>query len=224
MVLDMTRSILNPPMNPFPVTVVAAFFLITSPLLHAAKKKRGDRAAAPTASADALAPKGNSPSEKLAPYIQHAEQMLALQRPAAFEQASGQIALLKQSFVAERAAAGGAAPSSLNAAIATCEAIAAALDERQRTLSQIKASAAVKGDSDLGERRKDNLTQGLRGRNKAKSAKLEFKREKREAAEARREAAEGDDALTAGSVQRWNQRAIELRKQIVAAYGRISQT
>ena len=150
--------------------------------------------------------------------------MLAFERPSSFDQASGQIALLKQSFVAQKSNASAPDQSSLNAAVATCDAIAAALNERQRTVGQIKASMAVKGDTDLGERRKDNLTQGLRGRNKAKAAKIEFKREKREAAEARREAAEGDDALTAGSVQRWNQRAIELRKQINAAYSRISQS
>src|SRR4051794_6445678 len=64
-----------------------------------AGKKKHLEAPAPMP-VDELQSSGIRPAEQLAPYIQHIDQLLALQRPsesaAAFDQAPGHLALLRQ--------------------------------------------------------------------------------------------------------------------------------
>jgi hypothetical protein len=79
----------------------------------------------------------------------------------------------------------------------------------------------LKGSGTLsGGPRKDNLTQGTHGGDLPKSVNgiLEYKRERDAKAAAKKGAAETDDTMKAGSVSRWNKRAIELRKYITDAY------
>lgn len=206
------------------LTIIASAFLIIQPA-EAAKKNRNRGNQSVPAASDPLQSEGPAPAQQLAPYIQRIDQLLALSWPAdsagAFEQAQGRLALLKQSFATAHAAAEPAQRAAFEAALATTNQLTAALDERKQTVAKIDASTATKGSDDLGERRKDNLTDGVKGRRKAKAAKLEFKREKIANEEARREAAQRDDSMAARSVERWNQRAIELRKKVTEAYARI---
>jgi hypothetical protein len=208
----------------FSVTLTAIAVALGAFSTADAKQKPGQRArpAPPQAKAD-------SPAEKLAPFIEHLDLLLALERPdnpkaaARINGAGGRVAVLKQEFVAKRATAEGADKAQLEAAIQTCDALTNAIDEREKTLSQIRASDAVKNSSKLGERRKENISAGVEGRGNAKAVGtiVEARREQAEKREAQRIAANDHNAITAAAVNRWNQRAVELRKDINARYARI---
>jgi len=205
------------------VVIIASSALLL-PTAHAAKKP-----AKPAGKA--VEHHDGSPAEQLAPFIEHIDALLALERPATpagarLNQAPGKLAVLKQQFVEKRAKAGQEEQGELNAAIATCDVFSAALDERQKAVGQMQASAAVKNSGDLGRRRKDNLSQGQEGHgvDKAVGTIAEARRERQENREAQHKAAIDDNALTAAAANRWNQRAIELRREITASYGRISHS
>jgi hypothetical protein len=161
--------------------------------------------------------------------IENLDSLLALERPAnpklaaRMNSAGGRVAVLKQEFVAKRATAEAPEKTRLDAAIQTCDAISNALDERQKTLSQIHASDAVKNSSKIGQRRKENISQGVEGHGTAKAVGtiVEARREQAEKREARQIAADDHNAITAAAVNRWNQRAVELRRDINARYARI---
>src|SRR4029079_8097923 len=156
--------------------------------------------------------------------------LLSLERPdnpkaaARINGAGGRVAVLKQEFVARKAAAAEPVEKAhLDAAIQTCDAITNALDEREKTVSQIRASDAVKNSSKLGERRKETISKGVEGHGDAKAVGtiVEARREQAEKREAQRVAANDHNAITAAAVNRWNQRAVELRRDINARYARI---
>src|SRR5438552_284984 len=127
-----------------PFAVLTVFTILAFPVVSGAKGKHRVLVQA----------QGSSPSERLAPYIEHVDQLLALERPPKLadllDAAPGKIAVLKESFSGQRAEAEGVDKARLYAAIGTCDAIIAALDERQKTLGQVQASAAVKNNSALG--------------------------------------------------------------------------
>ncbi len=212
----------------FPITVALVFGVFTADAFSAPKGKGKERPRKAEAAA-MTKPDSSSPREALQPYIVNVDQLLAIERPKGrigvlLNQAPSRLASLRQQFVAEREKAAEADRGKFNAAIATCDALTRALDERQKTAGEMQSSAAVKGSTDLGARRKDNLAQGVDGgdRSKAVGSVVERDRERAEHRAARRKAGEGDAALSAMSANRWNQRAIELRKQITESYGRIS--
>lgn len=204
------------------LVITVALTAFASPAAHA-KQKPGPRSkpAQPAAS--------NSPADQLAPLIEHLDMILALERPAnpkvaaRANGAAGRVAVLKREFAAKRAEADASSKAQLDAAIATCDALSNALDEREKTLSQIRASDAVTNSSKLGARRKDTLSQGVEGRGVAKAVGTiaEAKREKAEREEARRTAAADHNAITAAAVNRWNQRAVVLRREINERYAHI---
>jgi hypothetical protein len=139
------------------------------------------------------------PSRQLAPYIEHIVGLLALNRPEGpritplFNRASGRVGILKGQYQARRAEASGKDAQSLAAAVATCDALLAALDERQKTRGQIERNSAVPG-STLG--------------------RSEDQRERALAL---------DNSFTKAANQRWNERSIQLRQQITTLYGKIIQ-
>ena len=212
------------PLHPLLLTLLSLVIFLQPHSFAAVKGKRQAGQVSPPASTT------DSPSEQLAPFIEHIDQLLALERPAnprlalLLNGASGRIAVLRQSFIGKRVKADPLDQPGLNAAVATCDAISAALDERQKTLGQIRAAAAVKNSSDLGRRRKDNVAQGVHGNGTAKAVGsiVEARRERDEKRDAQRKADDDDRALTAAAENRWNERSIELRRQITAAYARIS--
>jgi hypothetical protein len=97
-------------------------------------------------------------------------------------------------------------------AVAVCDALNAAMDEREKALASLQGSAAVHGPSDLGAHRKDIPTRGTRG--DAQLAGLELQREAHEEQNRQREAAQNDDFLTTGLKTNWTQRALQLRQSI----------
>jgi hypothetical protein len=201
-------------------------FLAASTLAFDVSAAQGPRrrgAAARAKTSEPSPSKDTDPARQLAPYIEHIDEILALRRAPAHEQTAGKVAVLKQAFATRRESAEGPQKAALNAAIATCDRLTAALDERSKALAQVRANMTVKGSDDLGERTKDSLVKDIRpGRGRGRAAEVELKREQREKGEARREAIERDQSMTARSVQRWNERTTELRKQITEAYSRIS--
>lgn len=201
------------------LAIVAVLAVFNSPVCAKEKGKRPAKAAS-----------AESPSEALAPYVNRVDQLLKLKRDvpakqaALFDQAPGRLATLRAKFVAERESADATSRAKFDAGIETCDALTGALNERQKALGDIRASASVKGSGKLeAGPRKDNLTQGIKGGSGAKAVGtvVERDREKAEARAAKGRAAASDDSLTAMAVNRWNQRAIELRQQITTGYARI---
>jgi hypothetical protein len=202
--------------------LIASLAIVPLAATHAASPGKGKRPGPAVAAESAL------PEKALAPYIEKLDVLLALDHPgpAPFrEQAPGHLAVLRQRFATAKAAASGAEAGKFTAAIATCDALTGAIEERQRTASEIRASRAVSGSDKLNAPgRKDALNQGVRGGDLAKAVGevQERKREQAEKQAGRRATAQGDASLTAMAINRWNQHAIDLRKKITASYARIS--
>jgi len=169
-----------------------------------------------------------SATEKLTPFIEHLDAMLSsgpLKGPnAAFvSNAPAKLAILKTTFI-EHMATEPALQAKYAAAIRTCDMISAAVDERQRTFGQMQAANAVKGSDTIGQRRKDVLNQGVRGGTYAKAVGevQEGKREQREHKEQAARAKADDNAISAGVLNHWKERAIQLRQQILASYTQVA--
>lgn len=175
-------------------------------------------------------PDAANPIEALAPYINSLEKLLALERDVPpvrvgfFNQAPGRIVTLKASFAEQREKATETDRSKFDAAIATCDTLTGALNERAAVLGNLNASAAVAGSGKLEKGpRKDNLTQGIKGGSVAKAvgSVVERDRERSENRQAKVAAGRSDTALTAMTANNWTKRSGELRKQITDAYARI---
>jgi hypothetical protein len=202
---------------------VVAFLALPLLSVEAKPKKKHPPTPAPAEPAADL-----PPSQQLAPYVTNIDSLLLLHWPPApapplLEGAAGHLAVFKAIYLARQAKAEPAEAASLAAAAATCDALTAALDERQRTVSQISANAAVKGGSDLGRQRKDNFSAGTTGQEFARTFDVieQAKRERARNQELQKRATATDSAFTQGAVNRWNQRAVELRQQIATLYAKI---
>jgi hypothetical protein len=101
------------------------------------------------------------------------------------------------------------------AAVAVCDAVSAAMDERQKAIASLQGSAAVHGPSDLGAHRKDIPTRGTRA--DAQLAGLELQREEQNR---KQEAAQNDNFFNTQLKTNWSQRAAQLRQNINALYSR----
>jgi hypothetical protein len=210
-----------------PIFLVATLLLAGPATLHA-KKKKGKAAQ----EEPAAPPEGNPaiPAEALAPYINNIDGILALHRQVnksnelLFTQAGGRMITLRQQFLGEMDAAPDDKKAKFKAAVATCDLISAALDERQKVLADLGSSQAVAGGGKLeAPAKKDNLTQGIHGTGTAKAvgAIVERDRERQAVAQGKAHAAANDNALTAMAANRWTQRSIEWRQKIVGAYTQI---
>jgi hypothetical protein len=104
------------------------------------------------------------------------------------------------------------------AAVAVCDAVSAAMDERQKAIASLQGSAAVHGPSDLGAHRKDIPTRGTRA--DAQLAGLELQREGHEEQNRKQEAAQNDNFFNTQLKTNWSQRAAQLRQNINALYSR----
>src|SRR5207253_3818359 len=90
------------------------------------------------------------------------------------------------------------------AAVAVCDAISSAMDERQKAIASLQGSAAVHGPSDLGAHRKDIPARGTRW--DARLAQLGLQREAHEEQNRKQEAAQNDNFLTTQLINQWTQR------------------
>jgi hypothetical protein len=170
-----------------------------------------------------------TPAKALEIYILHLDQLLALSPQGGGptplrNQTPGRLVVLKQRFTAERASSQGKEAANLDAAIATCDALIGATNERQRAASELRASTAVKGSEKINAPgRKETLNQGVRGGDLAKAVGeiQEGKRERAEKRAGHRETQKDDGAMDAMAVKHWHERSQQLEKQINAAYARI---
>jgi hypothetical protein len=104
------------------------------------------------------------------------------------------------------------------AAVAVCDAVSAAMDERQKAIASLQGSAAVHGPSELGAHRKDIPTRGARA--DGQLAGLELQREGHEEQNRKQEAAQNDNFFNTQLKTNWSQRAAQLRQNISALYSR----
>jgi hypothetical protein len=104
------------------------------------------------------------------------------------------------------------------AAVAVCDAVSAAIDERQKAITSLQGSRAVHGPSDLGARRKDIPTRGTLG--DAELAGLELQREAHEEQNRKQEARQNDNFFNTQLKTNWTQRTAQLRQNINALYAR----
>ncbi|HSI14075.1 MAG TPA: hypothetical protein VK961_18655 [Chthoniobacter sp.] len=204
--------------------MVALVFAVPSGALAKKKGKGGPPPAAPAA------PNPANPVEALAPYINDLDNLLALVRTVNksnsefLAQSSGRIITLRQEFIGQQESAPDDQKGKFKAAVATCDVISAALEDREKTLGNLESSAAVKGGGKLeAPAKKDNLEQGLHGGSTAKAvgAIVERDRERQAIAQGKAHAKGNDNALTSMAVNQWNQRAIDWRQKIVANYSQI---
>ncbi|MEA3212657.1 MAG: hypothetical protein QOE70_5714 [Chthoniobacter sp.] len=205
--------------------VLAAVLLLLPALPAEAKgKSKGKKPAAVGALNTA------QPAEALTPYIHRLDQLLALDRPggkgsdAFFAEAPGRLVTLRATFTEEREQAEEGDRGKFEAAIATCDVLTKALEERTAALGNINASGAVAGSGKLEQGpRKDNLTQGIKGGGIAKAvgSLVERDRERAENKQAKASAARSDNALSTMAANKWSKRSSELRQQINDAYARI---
>jgi hypothetical protein len=115
---------------------------------------------------------------------------------------------LRQSFLDRSSSAPSNEKPAYQAAVAVCNAVSQAMDERERAVSNMQAASSVHGSYDLGEHRKDN----------PKWRDLE--RERHEEQNRKQEAAEKDNFLNAQLRSNWQQRATQLRQTIDRLYAR----
>lgn len=218
------RSLRRMKMFPLFAFLAAALFLLPADVWAKGKPK------GKSAPAAAPAPLPSDPGAALAPYINNIDDLFALHRSGNKEgqslmaEASGRVITLRQAFIGEREKAAEGDRAKFNAAIATCDAIGAALDERQKVIGDLESSQAVQGSTKIEQpARKDNLTQGIKGGSTAKAVGsiVERDRERQAAADAKARTAAGNDAMTAMAENRWNKQALELRKRIIDAYAGI---
>ena len=128
---------------------------------------------------------------------------------------------LRAQFTDKLSQAPDAEKAQYQTAVAVCDALNAAMDEREQTIASIQSSAAVHGPSDLGARRKDIPSHGRRA--DARLAKIEEHQERHEEANRKEEAAQKDDFLTQQHKNNWTQRALQIRQQIQILTERQSQ-
>jgi hypothetical protein len=104
------------------------------------------------------------------------------------------------------------------AAVAVCDAVSSAMDERQKAIASLEGSRGVHGPSDLGARRKDIPTRGSLG--DAQLAGLELQREAHEEQNRKQETRQNDSFFNAQLKTNWTQRTLQLRQNIDALYAR----
>lgn len=119
---------------------------------------------------------------------------------------------IRGSFLDWRAKAPPNEQAAWNAAIAVCDALNNAMDEREKARASLESSSAVHGPSDMGARRKDHL----------KNWK-EWERERHEEANRKQDAAQTDAFLNSTLRTNWTQRAMQLRQRIVSLHTRLQE-
>lgn len=119
-----------------------------------------------------------------------------------------EVAQLRESFTDRRSKALENEKPAYQAAIAVCNALSQAMDEREKAIASFQSSSAVHGSFDLGAHRKD------------KPSRKELRREHHEEENRKEEAAQKDKFLNAQLKSSWQQRTIQLRQNIDRLYAR----
>jgi hypothetical protein len=120
----------------------------------------------------------------------------------------GWITQLRESFKDRASRASPNEKTAYEAAVAVCDAVGKAMDERERAVSGMQSSSAVLGSYDLGAHRKDRPT------------RREWRRELHEEQKRKEQAAQKDNFLNGQLKTNWQQRATQLRRTIDHLYAR----
>jgi hypothetical protein len=160
------------------------------------------------------------PSELLSLFFRnHLDRILSpIGQPKPVPLPHARITELREQFVDQFSKAPDTDKSMYQAAVSVCDAVSAAMDERQKAIATLQASRAVRAPSDLGARRKDIPTRGSLG--DAELAGLELQREAHEEQNRKQEAHQNDAFFNSQLKTNWSQRATQLRQNINALYAR----
>jgi hypothetical protein len=128
------------------------------------------------------------------------------------EMPRSELTQLRESFIDRASKALPAEKIVYQAAVAVCNVISQAMDERDQAITNIQSSSAVRGSYDLGERRKD------------RPSWKDLEREAREEERRREDRNEKDYFLNTQLRTNWQQRTIQLRRTINLLYARERET
>jgi len=115
---------------------------------------------------------------------------------------------LRESFLDRGSKAPPNEKPAYQAAVAVCNAVSKAMDERDQATSNLQAASSVHASYDLGAHRKDRPTW------------KELQRERQEEQNRKEQAAQKDNFLNAQLRTNWQQRALQLRRTIDQLYDR----
>ena len=160
------------------------------------------------------------PSEVLSLFFHnHLDRILSpIDQPKPVPLPHARITQLREQFVDQFSKAPDTDKPMYQAAVAVCDTVAAAMDERQKAIASLQSSRAVHGPFDLGARRKDIPTRGSLG--DAQLAGLEMQKEAHEEQNRRQEARQNDNFFNTQLKTNWTQRAAQLRENINTLYAR----
>jgi len=122
------------------------------------------------------------------------------------------VSQLRAHFTDKQAQAPDVEKIQYQAAIAVCDALNAAMDEREKAIASLQGSKTVHSPSDLGARRKDIPTRG--GIGTAILANTELRKEAQEERDRKQEAHENDLFFNTQLKTNWTQRAVQIRQNI----------
>lgn len=162
----------------------------------------------------------HKPSEVLSLFFQnHLDRILSpIGQPVPVPLPHARVTQLREQFADQWSKAPEADKPMYQAAVAVCDAVSSAMDERQKAIASLQGSRAVHGPSDLGARRKDIPTRGTLG--DAQLAGLGLQREAYEEQNRKQEARQNDNFFNTQLETNWSHRTAQLRQNINALYAR----
>ena len=160
------------------------------------------------------------PSEMLSLFFRnHLDRILSpIGQPKPVPLPHARITQLREQFADQFSKAPDTDKAMYQAAVAVCDAVSSAMDERQKAIASLQASRAVHAPSNLGAQRKDIPTRGSLG--DAELAGLELEREAHEEQNRKQDARQNDAFFNTQLKTDWSQRAAQLRQNINALYAR----
>ena len=154
------------------------------------------------------------PSDLLALFFHnHLDRILSpIGQPNPVPLPRARVTQLREQFIDQGSKAPEPKKPMYEAAIAVCDAVSAAMDEREKAIASLQGSAAVHAPSDLGAHRKDIPSRG--GLGTAMLADTTVRREAHDEANRKQDARQTDNFFTVQQKNQWTQRALQLRQQI----------
>jgi hypothetical protein len=119
---------------------------------------------------------------------------------------------LRAQFTDKWAQAPDAEKAQYQTAVAVCDALNAAMDEREKAIASLQGSAAVHAPSDFGARRRDLPTRG--GVGTAMLADAELRSEAGEERNRKQEARQNDNFFNTQLKTNWTQRTLQIRQNV----------
>jgi hypothetical protein len=180
-------------------TIIAAGLLFATTAIALAQQKPAPQPA-------------HKPSDVLSLFFHnHLDRILSpIGQPRPVPLPRARVTELREQFANQWSKAPEAKKPMYEAAVAVCDAISAAMDEREKAIASLQGSAAVHAPSDLGAHRIDH----------PKRWTYDWEREQHEEENRKQEARQTDNFFTTQQKNQWAQRTIQLRQQIDRLYAR----